>query len=155
MEIVAERCWKTVSVCSRASLHRCPTREQLVFECLDNGHPKQEEINFIHLTGLQTGMDFRLRIQKLCEIMRNHGTYKLTRKWRMCVLMAGEAQHAQGAANNVDYYYLGLLGRDITATRVLPRISAIRIRNMLQHTSAMVRKFGFGAPMSLSVSFCH
>ncbi|EGO53302.1 hypothetical protein NEUTE1DRAFT_55115, partial [Neurospora tetrasperma FGSC 2508] len=152
---VAERYRKIVSVCSRDSLHRCPTGEQLVFQCLDNGHPKQEGTNFIHLTRLYTGMDFRLRTQKLCEIMRDHGTYTLIREWRICVLMEGEAQYAQGAANDVDYYYLGLLGRDITASRVLPRISATRIRNMLQHTSAMVRKFGFGAPMSLSVSFCH
>ncbi|EGZ76341.1 hypothetical protein NEUTE2DRAFT_153285 [Neurospora tetrasperma FGSC 2509] len=84
----------------------CGLQEQLVFQCLDNGHPKQEGTNFIHLTGLHTAMDFRS-------------------------------------------------SREITANRVLPRISATRIRNMLQHTSAMVRKFGFGAPMSLSVSFCH
>ncbi|KAL0475593.1 hypothetical protein QR685DRAFT_513161 [Neurospora intermedia] len=35
-----------------------------------HGHPKQEGTNFVHLTGLHTGMDFRLRIQKFGEIMR-------------------------------------------------------------------------------------
>ncbi|KAK3495780.1 hypothetical protein B0T13DRAFT_473308 [Neurospora crassa] len=117
----------------------CDSQEQLVFECLDNGHSRQEGINFIHLIRLHTGMDFHLRTQKLCEIMRymatsvssqprgswlyrtgdilglflkglqleirsvvfcalvsicwdrDLGTYRLTRNWRICVLMAGEA----------------------------------------------------------------
>ncbi|KAK3497884.1 uncharacterized protein B0T23DRAFT_375351 [Neurospora hispaniola] len=121
-------------------MNTCDLQEQLVFQCLDNGNPKQEETNFIHLTELHTGMDFRLRTQNIWEIMRcvatsvssqpisswldgygnlwdcsskffswrsgllflsagdlfvlrdrDHGTYTLIRKWRICVLMEGEA----------------------------------------------------------------